>query len=339
MFHRFLNEIRIQIRIKPDGPILIKAGVDASGKAMMNFVRTMRGGRQEVYLPGSSLKGALRSHAERIARTLRNDSVCNPFNTYYQEGEGRFKSPWGVPNCHETVCSVDRQKQKQKQERLLPAEKYRVSCPACQLFGSLLSAGHFSVSDAYLVEPTKTADPEIRDGVAIDRFSGGASDGGKFQFEGLTDGEFAATLILQNVTWWQVSWIALVLRDMQDGLVTIGLGASRGLGRIQTTIEGMTLDLVGVEPDDFIRSIGDMYKGDYDYGFEPEDMLLVPDELEWKQCGIRQRLTIKGDQVMAFLEELHPMFADYIQADTPMHAWRVKHGKTEGLIEYDKEAS
>ena len=98
MFHRFLNDIRFKIQIRPDGPILVKAGVDASGKAQMNFVRTMRGGRQQVYLPGSSLKGALRAHAESIARTLRGDSVCNPFNTHYRK-KGENNSPWGLPNA------------------------------------------------------------------------------------------------------------------------------------------------------------------------------------------------------------------------------------------------
>ena len=324
MFHRFLNDIRFKIQIRPDGPILVKAGVDASGKAQMNFVRTMRGGRQQVYLPGSSLKGALRAHAESIARTLRGDSVCNPFNTHYRK-KGENNSPWGLPNCYDTMSEGSK--------NLTPTDRFRFSCPACQLFGSLISAGHFSASDGYLLEPESTADPEIRDGVAIDRFSGGTYKSGKFQFEALSDGIFEATLILHNVAWWQVSWIALVLRDMCDGMLPIGMGTSRGLGRIQTSIEKMTIDLVGFEDDEMIPAIAEMFEGAEAYGFDQEDPLIVPDGLVWENRGIRRRLTLEKDRIPPFLTDLYPLFVRRVQGVTLMQDWRREQKKSEGLLD------
>ena len=63
----------LHFSITPDGPILIKAG-DTGGADPtlpdMEFVRTRRRGSAEVYLPGSSLKGVIRAHCERICRSL-----------------------------------------------------------------------------------------------------------------------------------------------------------------------------------------------------------------------------------------------------------------------------
>ena len=33
----------------------------------------------QVYLPGSSLKGVIRSHVEKVSRSLRDGVICNPF--------------------------------------------------------------------------------------------------------------------------------------------------------------------------------------------------------------------------------------------------------------------
>ena len=62
------NEAIIKLTIEPVGPILIKAGDSGSDptKPDMSFVRTMRNGESTVYLPGSSLKGFLRSHCEKL---------------------------------------------------------------------------------------------------------------------------------------------------------------------------------------------------------------------------------------------------------------------------------
>src|SRR5204862_7823670 len=88
--HRQLfNEATLSLSLTPDGPILIKAGEGEADPTRpdMSFVRTIRGGEETVYLPGSSLKGVLRAHCERLARTVDSDDArrqrgkplaCNP---------------------------------------------------------------------------------------------------------------------------------------------------------------------------------------------------------------------------------------------------------------------
>src|SRR3972149_10790209 len=79
MLKQLVNECVIDLAISPDGPILIKSGLPTISGPDMAFVTTWRNGTQEVYLPGSSLKGTFRSHAERIARTLNEWAACDPF--------------------------------------------------------------------------------------------------------------------------------------------------------------------------------------------------------------------------------------------------------------------
>lgn len=129
---------------------------------------------------------------------------------------------------------------KDKNQEFIPTpDIYRLSCPACRLFGSHGFIGRFATSDAYLTDSFKALGRpvfEIRDGVAIDRLTGGTAGGAKYDLEVLTRGEFCTTLDIRNFERWQLGLIALVLRDMEEGLVRIGFGKSRGLGRFKAKI-------------------------------------------------------------------------------------------------------
>ena len=59
-------------------------------------------------------------------------------------------------------------------EDLLNEEVYRDSCPVCRLFGSTSFIGRVTISDAYLAKDCQQK-TEQRDGVGIDRFTGGCS--------------------------------------------------------------------------------------------------------------------------------------------------------------------
>src|SRR5438874_11312364 len=82
MFKRLVNTCDIRLGIQSTGPLLVRSGLPTTTGPDMTFVRTNRGGREEIYLPGSSLKGAIRSQAERIVRTiwgLDDPRACDPF--------------------------------------------------------------------------------------------------------------------------------------------------------------------------------------------------------------------------------------------------------------------
>ncbi|NLA06721.1 MAG: CRISPR-associated protein, partial [Firmicutes bacterium] len=70
MLKRLVNEASFPFTIKNLGPLLIKSGYAEVSGYDMEPVQTYRNGKLEYYIPGSSLKGVLRSHFERIARTI-----------------------------------------------------------------------------------------------------------------------------------------------------------------------------------------------------------------------------------------------------------------------------
>jgi len=232
MLKKMMNSARIELDIVPIDPLLVKSGQATVGGIDMSFVRTYRfGTKDEPFIPGSSVKGMVRSYAEKICRSLRDDPVpvCLP-----------YVSPGNEQMGEKRQASCGLRFEHFRRGRDIPSSAiYRYSCPACRLFGSHRYSGRFAASDAYLSDDFRASgDPllEIRDGVAIDRITGGASPGAKYDLEVLTRGEFAATLEIRNFERWQLGLIGLVLRDMEDGLVRIGFGKSRGLGRFEAKI-------------------------------------------------------------------------------------------------------
>lgn len=211
-----LCDVRIPFKLELRGPTLIKSGAEQATGPDMTFVRSRRPGAEgasQVFLPGTSLKGVIRSHCERIARTLAQSGAgaCAP----HEKGDGPLKA-----------CGERLKKQTDK------ASFYRDACLACRLFGALGYGGRVSITDAYPVEgePVVT---EVRDGVAIDRYTGGAARGAKFQFEAATSGVFEGQITLENFETWQVGLLGAALRDLQDEHLPIGMGTSRGLGHVR----------------------------------------------------------------------------------------------------------
>jgi CRISPR/Cas system CSM-associated protein Csm3 (group 7 of RAMP superfamily) len=224
MHKRLLNEATLDFTIVPEGPILVKAGETGADPTRpdMEFVRTWRNGEQIVYLPGPSLKGVIRSHCERIVRTVGEGRSCNPV-------------------VKEESC-VGKQELKQEHDGV---HVHKKSCFICQMFGNTVLAGRVRTKDAYPVGDVRT---EERNGVAIDRVFGSVAVG-PFQMEVVTSGAFETTLTIRNFTIAQLGLLALALRDLKLGRVGVGFGKSRGLGHV--TLEWGTLTLRYLrEPDD-----------------------------------------------------------------------------------------
>lgn len=229
MHKRRVNELQLQYVIKPAGPILIKSGGETALNPTlpeMTFVRTRhpQTGDTTIYLPGSSLKGVIRSHSERIIRTVLGDNpetCCDPLG-------GR-----GSQNCQDRI----------KSRRLKEApEQYRELCLACRIFGHMDHASHFLTADAF--PPAPIDNLPVRQNVAIDRLSGGVAVG-PFDMEVALEGEFHSQLTLYNFELWQVGLLILALRDIGEGRVRLGFAKSRGLGEVHLYLTQATVSYPG----------------------------------------------------------------------------------------------
>ncbi|MCL4703989.1 CRISPR-associated RAMP protein [bacterium] len=265
MFKRLVNECTIELRLKPEGALLIKSGMPQMSEVDMAWVKVYRNGRPEVYLPGSSLKGTIRSHAERIARTIKSNAACDPFS---RSGE--------LAACGNALEDMKRSK---REIDLSTREVYKNSCLACRLFGNTWILGRFATEDAYV--EGELPQTQQRDGVGIDRFTGGASRGAKFELEVITGGVFKTMLHIQNFELWQLGLIGFVLQDMKDGLVRMGSGKSRGLGKVVADIGKITLHYLGAGSKIAenghlnIMGVGELFDQAGQYGMVKDDRVQV----------------------------------------------------------------
>ena len=233
MLRRTICQADAVIELEPVDPILIKSGYSTIDGPDMVPVVTYRTGDKEYYLPGSSLKGVLRSHLERIARTLVPGSVCIP---YYDR---RKKIPIPV----ESERNADGCGFRARPDNNTSAQSYSDSCAVCRMFGSLKFGGRFSIGDAYPLEGHKPL-PEQRNGVGIDRFTGGTVRGVLFDLQALSGGRFRTNVRLLNFELWQLAALNMLLADLQDELIAVGSGRSRGLGRVRGHVTDYRLSYV-----------------------------------------------------------------------------------------------
>jgi CRISPR/Cas system CSM-associated protein Csm3 (group 7 of RAMP superfamily) len=186
------------MQIAPEATFLVADPIQA---VRTGFDRAPRGGVTGAELPATSLRGALRSGAERILRTVKPDAACDP------TGDRRCRPTSEV--IDDTWC-----------------------CWACRLFGNKDWASRLSVT----VIPEDTADGEQAsfDHVAIDRFTGGAREQRKFDALAVRGRRFQVRLTLDRISAddgrWMIGLLALTLGDLAEGRISVGSGAARGHG-------------------------------------------------------------------------------------------------------------
>src|SRR5690606_2146679 len=116
-----------------------------------------------------------------------------------------------------------------------PAQAYQRSCYTCRLFGNTRLASRVRFSD-FFADPERPVLLQYRPSVAIDRVLGTSVN--PFDMEVATDGAFVGTITLRNFTLGQLGLLGAALLDLNDGIIALGFGKSRGLGRVRLTFDG-----------------------------------------------------------------------------------------------------
>jgi|GEM_PF-159060 len=337
MLKKIMNEASLTMRITTTGPLLIKSGHATVSGPNMTPVLTFRNNRQEVFIPGSSLKGVFRSHVERVISSLKTHVICYPFSVEAdKEADQEQRKSDYRESCGEMFNKIAKKDDdglgKQRSKRLDVRKDiiYAASCPMCRLFGSTSFIGRGAINDAYLAPDTKEI-KELRDGVGIDRLTGGASDGAKFNLEVVsTDVAFETDIHLRNFELWQLGMLFIVLQDMEDELIPLGSGRSRGLGKVKaeivmqdrpTHLGGVVISTIrGADKteradqlwglgkwldDDSNQALendsllGLSFPGDGSYGTWRDDLLTLKPPVEQSPHGIRLQRVFKGDAFTA----------------------------------------
>jgi CRISPR/Cas system CSM-associated protein Csm3 (group 7 of RAMP superfamily) len=294
MHKRFVNHCTIDLTLIPDGPILIKSGEEGADptKPNMEFVETYHAGGKSIYLPGSSLKGAIRAHAERIVRTLGRDS--NPNDP---------KVLWANDPLNDKYDYLQKKSS---------SDIYKLSSFTDRIFGNTSIASRLRIEDAHPIDKKQLKIQE-RNGVAIDRVFGSVAVG-PFNYQVCTAGEFRTKIHLKNFSLAQLGLIGLVLRDLNDGWFGIGFAKSRGLGTVTVKYNEAVVQYPGCKLDEDNRQIQQIVKpgrwghafllgaGEFleteeaaNYGFSKPDSEQTPIAAEPMDLGFGVQLKWQGD--------------------------------------------
>ena len=322
MLKRLVNEARFGLIIETTGPLLIKSGYATLTGPDMTPVETVRGGEREVYIPGSSLKGVFRNHLEKVIRTLRPDEavVADPFQRADQEDQS---------------CGAWFEQRKKAGEDLDNATVYAESDPIARLFGSTSFIGRVSIGDAYVFNPDENVYPtgkqlptELRDGVGIDRLTGGQSHGALFNMSVVSSETiFKSEILLRNFECWQLGGILLVAQDIRDELVRLGSGTSRGLGAVTASIHDAAIHHIGPTPGRDTAEVWGLghFLGDQSgYGTQSDDTLTLSIAPTQTPRGIRTVQTCEGQCLDTLIQQ---SIQEFVQRMEHFPVYKSRQGK------------
>lgn len=171
-------------------------------------------------LPGSSLKGKLRSTCESLSHSL-GLSAC----LLNVEASG-VPCVSDVKYYHKVRQDYQRASAGELSQRLAWIEKY--TCDVCKLFGSPVRRSRLRVSDGRLDSWTGVV--QVRDGVVLDRDSHTAVDGLKYDYEVVPAGSrFRISIDLENHCDDDLALLGAAIFEWHAG-GSLGGFSSRGLG-------------------------------------------------------------------------------------------------------------
>ena len=172
-------------------------------------------------LPGSTLKGRLRSTCESLSHALGLTAClldreasgidCVSDVNFYRQIRNKYQKAL----------------EQGLEQRLAWIDKH--TCDVCKLFGSPVRAARLRMSDGMLCDWTSAV--RVRDGVVIDRDSHTAVAGLKYDYEVAPAGtKFNIAIDLENPSDQDLALLGVALFEWQAGS-SLGGFVSRGLGR------------------------------------------------------------------------------------------------------------
>jgi CRISPR/Cas system CSM-associated protein Csm3 (group 7 of RAMP superfamily) len=235
--------LRLELRVETEEPLLVRgteflrpmtnepawmeppdpAGSDST--PALAPVPTAVGWTWVPSLPGSSLRGALRSRAEMIMRTVTDRepllAACDPF----ERGDPER-------SCALRAIAAERTLDREGRDAL-SAGLRGAACPVCSLFGHARLASRVRIADA-----AAAVSPHLRDHVAIDRVTGATAGALKFDDAPVPAGTvFRPVIEVVDPEPATLGLLLLALRDLEEGDLVLGASGARGYGQVSVTCE------------------------------------------------------------------------------------------------------
>lgn len=203
------NEIVIHLKIQPKSPLIIQEAKERADN-LSECLMYKSNGIKNYYIPGSSIKGILRSHSEKIF--------------YHLLGVDLISDETKKLNLSKTTAE----------------QFYSELNPINKMFGHHSFKGRLTIEDAIFDKDSVQLDKRMN--VAIDRFRGGSKNGALFEMELLTKGEANTKIHLKNAAEWQIVWLCYLIKDLQEGYISVG--AKSGIGYGTLNVDLLSLDVI-----------------------------------------------------------------------------------------------
>ncbi|HWZ42328.1 MAG TPA: RAMP superfamily CRISPR-associated protein [Candidatus Saccharimonadales bacterium] len=313
MLMQMTNEFEVRLVLKALSPLLIKDGRyskeqredwgrglrEEARKAMPSMLPISRASddvlrgavtapdprsaveRLAFFIPGSSLRGAWRSHLERILRGISPPGkmrVCDPFE----------ESDLTRDSCSNYATrfrdAVERLPNGTKRPPVVP---YTLACPVCKLFGHTTQAGRLKITDGERIKPNEGA-IIAREHVRIDRASGQVAPHALFKVFGLQGASFETRMHLRNFELWHLQLINALLSELVRGVVPLGSGKNKGYGRVECSVLEIRLTAFGLEkPPDQLQGVAEHATSgawhQQRYGLKPAESVPALRSGRWSQ--------------------------------------------------------
>ncbi len=219
-----------QSRLTIDGYLVaesaLRVGTGRAAEVIGTELPVIRDAHDCPFIPGSTLKGALRSHIEALVRGMTPNGAdwrhlaCDPTG----DEAGQCLSPQKMRALKERY---------EKDDAGLSQAVAAETCLVCRTFGSPWLASPVRVRDLPVVEGEWFGQFQVRDGVAIDRDKGTVAVG-PYDYEVVPAGtRFELHIVAENLKPWQRGLLWLGLRALERGEVALGGFTSRGLGWVK----------------------------------------------------------------------------------------------------------
>ena len=228
----------------PIDALMVKAETDGIAVDHLPLVSAIDATNLAFVLPGSSIKGALRTQAERIVRTVKTLPI--PDNDSNRRFMDQLEQSSLIMNLFGRAAKVERNGNGKSNQlgrigALAVDDCYAQSAFDERAWNKIASST--TSEDLYkaLKEDAKLSETQQGFHVAIDRWTGGAADGllySTLEPMGIEWEPITITLDLKQIEKSQenssvaIALILLVLRDMMAGRIPLGYGTNRGMGAI-----------------------------------------------------------------------------------------------------------
>lgn len=219
LFNNFNNRIIYSGVLCTENPLHIGSGDNSldPGSTDASVVKNSKG---KPYIPGSSIKGVLRSRLEMI---LSNSAV---------------NMSWSVSACdilNDPCISDEFIRNNKEMQRNNPLEYAKLiwekSCDVCRLFGNKSMAAHVQIKDLELISGGQV---ELRNGVGINRETGTAAHGVVYEYDVVAAGsEFCFEVIAENLDEKSKKLLNILIKMLEQGEISIGAKTTRGLGKVR----------------------------------------------------------------------------------------------------------